>query len=469
MSVAQLASQRVSIIGAGLAGLVAAHGEHTEAHERCSREEKISHRYLTPCSFPLPPVGLSHVGFRHIRLYDSSPSFSHASPALRGGGVILSSTGVKVIERLSGGLVAEEVRKWARPIDHVSARTLAGQAIHSYTPSELSRNGATGGKGYPYWAVHGAKLHDALSSTLPSSVQVTFNASLSRISRTADNIDANSDGDQPKKDTRAAPLNLHFDESDKKGIDSDLVIGADGPSSTVRASIPHLSLLTPKDLGGQYIRGLCKVRESLKDGEGRVLQPDDELHEVWGKGEKFSWYWLDPHTIAWLGLTQKNRTRAQMFRAFSPPIPELIRQSAEESIQEYPIMELAPHAQPYSSDARLILIGDAAHCPTQELWQSLSLDCEDAVTLAALLGSAGRDRKEAVEMYGTLRYPRLHSLSTSSHSETVQALQTGGILTALRDVASSMMPPSVVREQMKTVLGYDAASEVQAVRPGAQF
>jgi 2-polyprenyl-6-methoxyphenol hydroxylase-like FAD-dependent oxidoreductase len=387
---------------------------------------------------------------------------------------VLAANGVRVLERLPGG-VGEQLHKHGWTIDHVVARTISGQAIHSYTPSELSRSssGLGGGKGYPNLAIHGAKLHDALSSTLPSSVQVTFNASLSRISRSKDaeaaQPSSDSSGSKQEKKSASAPLQLHFDESDKNGVDADLVIGADGPHSAVRAAIPHLSGLTPQSLGGQYIRGLCRITSGgvLQDAEGKVLQPDHELHEVWGKGEKFSWYWLDEQTIAWLGVTQPGRQQSQMFRSFAQPIPDLMVQSEQDSIHTYPITSLAPHVKPYSSDSRLVLIGEASHATTQELWQSASLDCEDAIMLAILL--SGLDRKVALELYGGLRYSRTHFVATSAASETAQALQQGGLMTALRDVASSMMPPSVVREQMKTLLGYDAIREAKAVVPGAQI
>lgn len=152
--------------------------------------------------------------------------------------------------------------------------------------------------------------------------------------------------------------------------------------------------------------------------------------------------------------------------SFPSPIPSLLlASSSSSSIESFPISELCPHPSP-SLGGRLVVVGEAAQRTTQELWQSASQVCEDAAVLTVALGgvsssSAGFSFKDALSLYGSVRYPRIQFVSSAAREETKQALQAGRVMSAVRDMATSMMPPSVVRETTRQLLSYDAVRDAQ--------
>lgn len=176
--------------------------------------------------------------------------------------------------------------------------------------------------------------------------------------------------------------------ADGRELRADLLIGADGVRSKVRAAMPG-ERVRPEYTGLMNLGGV--VPQS-------GLQPTDgEMRMVWGTRAFFGYAVRDDGEAWWfanVGAAEeppKNEHKsahqnwaAQLMALFVedfPLITDLIRRTSE--IHAYPIHDL-PHV-PRWQDGRVLLIGDAAHATSPSSGQGASLALEDAAFLAVCL------------------------------------------------------------------------------------
>lgn len=230
-----------------------------------------------------------------------------------------------------------------------------------------------------------------------------------------------------------------------------------------------------------YVRGLVS-RSIYESTPTHTFSPPpplphtDQLVEIWGRaGSKFAFAWVDSETVWWMatlgrkaaaGLVDGAPTLGvqlgNILKMFPEPVGHLVDATALAAEQQagpfgfdlWPIEELAPGARLHSSDGRMALMGSAGHHATQDSFQNLAQQFEDAIVLAELL--ARFDRVEALKRYSALRVPRAQFIFSAAHSETMQTIEGGRVMSAFRDMASSLIPPSIQRDNQAQILGYDA-------------
>lgn len=191
---------------------------------------------------------------------------------------------------------------------------------------------------------------------------------------------------------------------------ADLIIGADGIRSRVRAGLPQ-------------------DRPTRRSGYGvwRALTsrpvPVDAGGETWGAGERFGLVPLRDGRVYWFGVvaSARNETGAdalQEIRArfgdWHEPIAELIDATDPEAVHYTHSEELEGPLKSYVHH-NTVLIGDAAHAMSPNLGQGANQALEDAATLCALL-SKHRDLSEALRQYDRVRRPRTQRIARESHS-----------------------------------------------------
>jgi 2-polyprenyl-6-methoxyphenol hydroxylase-like FAD-dependent oxidoreductase len=465
----QRLTQRISIVGAGVPGLAAAHALH-------------------------------QAGFKHVQIFEAAPSFAQAS-ALHRSGVVLAANGVRILDRLD---LATPLYTQGNPIHLVSHLSHAGHKMSSYSPSALMgqrcRNvpPLQGEQQMPqltHIAIAGDRLYDALTSTLPRAIDVHFNASLSGVERKSFGIKTENkkdDSDELDDELAAAAddgsdsgLQLRFgDGGGGPKVDADLLLADDGLRSRVREEFMGTECRGKgvAALDGIYVRGISPGKAVQAAGYAT-----DTLHEVWGTGCKLAFAPLTRSDagedgegdVMWLATVSSKLARTlpaspadssflpflgRVFHNLPTSCVALLASSLPESVKVSPIEELLPASLLHDGGGgtkRIVLLGSGAHAPVQEHWQGVAQGLEDAAVLVSLLSRL--ERSKALETYSRLRVPRALHVCRAAHDECAQALQGGKVMSAFRDMASSMMPPAVARDLAANLVAFDAQHEADNI------
>lgn len=110
-----------------------------------------------------------------------------------------------------------------------------------------------------------------------------------------------------------AQIRLHFrEDASDEGVESDLVIGADGLHSRVRSLMPRLKHRIPTHLDGVYVRGVTPANVLVDTG----IEPTGRLTEVWGVGKKLAFFWVDNRRVAWIATLSNVYSQAHLPETF---------------------------------------------------------------------------------------------------------------------------------------------------------
>ncbi len=193
--------------------------------------------------------------------------------------------------------------------------------------------------------------------------------------------------------------------SDGREARGDVLIGADGLHSVIRAQL--FSATKPKYAGYTCWRGVAHItRTGLETW-------------AWGKGYQFGVTPMSKGRAYWFAQfytpeeTQdkaggRKREMLDLFQDWHDPIPAVIEATAEEDILRNPIYESEPLR--HWSHGRVTLLGDAAHTMTPNLGQGACQAIEDAVELAECL-KAEQDIVSALKHYEKRRVRRTNRVT----------------------------------------------------------
>ena len=242
--------------------------------------------------------------------------------------------------------------------------------------------------------------------------------------------------------------------ADGRQVQADVLIGADGVHSVVRAK-----LLGPASL--RY-RGYTAVRSLTPAGS--VPLPSDGT-ETWGRGARFG---LGPATgerIIWYatwnataGGTDAGDTEARLrtlFGAWHDPIPAIIEATPQTTLIRNDIYDRWP-ARTWGR-GRVALAGDAIHPMTPDLAQGACQAIVDATTLATCL-AASRDTRTALREYQQRRWRNAATTTLIARNTGAMGQWKGRITCAARDAMMRVTPLSLQLRQFDVVLRPGRAS-----------
>jgi salicylate hydroxylase len=238
---------------------------------------------------------------------------------------------------------------------------------------------------------------------------------------------------------------------DGSRVEADLVIGADGIRSRVRAAV--FSADEPRFTGRVAWRGLVPVaaiaETPLPFASGAAVGP----------GRTFGWYTVrDGKLVNYVAIVKTDEFREEGWRIPStreavlghfqggiPLIGALIHATDPATIFRWALCDRPP--QPEWVRGRVALLGDAAHPMLPYMGQGAAMGFEDAVVLArCLVGIDSPD--EALRTYQTTRQPRA---TLVHHGSAARA-----DMWEARDVKSGLGGDAVDEE--RELFPYDAGS-----------
>jgi 2-polyprenyl-6-methoxyphenol hydroxylase-like FAD-dependent oxidoreductase len=236
--------------------------------------------------------------------------------------------------------------------------------------------------------------------------------------------------------------------ADGSAVEGDVLVGADGLRSTVRAQL-H---------GSEPLRyaGYFGWRAVIDYDDTAVA---DTFTESWGPILRVGLITIGHGRLYWfaselaaedtLPPTDSSRYLTERLRGWHDPIPAVVAATPSAALTRLPIHDRLPLAE-WGRD-RVTLLGDAAHPMTPNLGQGAAQALEDAVALADALSGVD-DPAEALRAYERARIPRTTMIVRRSWQLGRFAHLRNPLACRLRDTLVKATPEGVQRRQQEAVI-----------------
>jgi 2-polyprenyl-6-methoxyphenol hydroxylase-like FAD-dependent oxidoreductase len=253
-------------------------------------------------------------------------------------------------------------------------------------------------------------------------------------------------------------------EHDGGELAADLVVGADGVRSAVRAALwPQAA--PPRYSGKNAWRFVMPRMKGV-----------DVWGETWGPGAVFGTFPM-PGDLMYCyatgsvppggrGPDGELTELRRRFRDWCEPIPTILANATEDQVLRNDIYALPP--LPTYVRGPVALLGDAAHAMTPFLGQGGCQALEDAATLS-LAVETQPGPAAALRRYDELRRPRTQAMVRKSWMSGVVAHLSPGPARVARNAVLRALPTSVFLKSLARPFGWrpeDGLLDVTPIRPG---
>lgn len=334
-----------------------------------------------------------------------------------GAGLSLWANAIRALEWLG---VADAIRRESVPYEIGGLRAFDGSVISDVAAADLTRR-----LGTPVIVLHRADLHAALLAALPGDA-VQLDAACTGI----------------EEDAAGVAVKL----ADGRVEAGDLVVGADGLHSVVRAALHGPK--PPRYAGCTAWRAVVDFRDAVR------------ATETWGHGRLFGQIPISGGRVYWYaarttpqGGTSPDPTREllDLFRGWHAPIEALVRAAPASGILRTDLFDRKPLRQ--WGRGRVTLVGDAAHPMTPFLGQGGCQAIEDAVVLGDRLARS-RDVASALRAYEAERVRRANAFVVRSRRAGQLARLRNPLLVWLRNAALRRIPPALQARQLARMIDF---------------
>ena len=243
--------------------------------------------------------------------------------------------------------------------------------------------------------------------------------------------------------------------ADGRGVQADVLIGADGIRSTIRSTIAGKA--SPIECG--YVFWLATVAFA----HPRVV-PGYAGH-YWGKGQRFGLIDIGGGRVYWWGSKNMPVAQARSWRGrkteiltafdgWAPEIIDVIERTPDHTIVTVPAQD-RPFLEQWGSGP-VTLLGDAAHPMQTSLSQGASSAVEDAYVLAEAIARVS-DPVAALRRYEDLRRERTRMLVRSSRRYSrLEQVQNPAVRVA-RDLGVRCAPTWILKRHNIGPMRFDLA------------
>ncbi len=193
----------------------------------------------------------------------------------------------------------------------------------------------------------------------------------------------------------------------------DVLIGADGLRSTLRAALPGAT--EPRYAGYVSWQAIARVDTDLV--------PVGLFRVIWGRGARFLFYRIGSEEVYWEGTFaaatggekatgQRKQAVLERFRGWPDPIGAIVEATEEAAIGRADMYDRPPSK--HWGVGRVTLVGDAAHAMTNALGQGANQAIEDSLVLARSLADQADDPIAGLRSYEAERIPRTTKFASMS-------------------------------------------------------
>lgn len=340
-----------------------------------------------------------------------------------GAGITLAGNAMAVLARLG---LDEEVRALGRRIAGGAVSDTRGRPLLKAELDDASEMAALS----DLWALHRADLHAVL-------VRGASDAEV-LLGRTVESLREEPD-----------QVVVRLDNGVERGFD--LVIGADGIRSAVRALVLGDEAPPVQYAGYTCWRLVAENRAGI-----------DASYEQWGAGVRVGIVPLrDERVYAFLvanapanGRDPEGESRVEMLRrrfaGFAGPAGALLASLDDDAtIMRHDIEELA---RPAFGRGRVILVGDAAHAMTPNLGQGAAQGIEDALALTLTL-RAHHDDAAVANAFRRMRAERVSTIQLTSRRIGAVAHWESPFACLLRDLLLRAVPARSTLKNLERTIG----------------
>ncbi|MDX6624181.1 MAG: hypothetical protein QOE75_2113 [Solirubrobacterales bacterium] len=350
-------------------------------------------------------ISLTEVGFS-VTHYEKSPE-----PRELGAGLGIWPNGVRALRALGLDELVAQGLDQAGGVRRADGRMLAG-----FKAGAIERR-----FGEPILGLHRAELHKALLAARgPGAV---------RWGTTVEAVEAGDAGE-------GAGLRFTGGSSAR----ADLVVGADGLRSAVRASL--LGDGEPRDAGIVAYRGVAELAAEVPAGEW------------WGVGSVAGVLPLRGGLVYWyFGARGEDAPGAleRLTAEYDPVVGEVVALTSPEEVLVHQLCDRDPVRS--WSRGPATLLGDAAHPMLPFIGQGAGAALEDAVELGRAL-AAEPEIPAALARYESRRVERVALFVKTSRRAAAIALPRSALARRLRDTLLPRLPESTRLRQFAPILDW---------------
>ncbi|MEM9089309.1 MAG: FAD-dependent monooxygenase [Cyanobacteria bacterium P01_F01_bin.53] len=277
---------------------------------------------------------------------------------------------------------------------------------------------------------------------------------------------------QQDKEKQSSAIKVFF--QDGTSTEGDILIGADGLYSSVRAQLEGKARLE-----APVYSGMCCWRGYI-DGTGLPLNDEFSWGEYWGQGSRFGFFDVGGNRFSFYGFDNAApgsnddaeggalNALKKRFSDYGSPVPEILERMSEGAIYRDDIYDRPPLGKDWGQ-GRVTLIGDAAHPVLPNLGQGGCMAVEDAFELvkqlSGNLAAAGKETSVPVllrqfEASRSDRVARIHAISR----QVGQLGQLEGRIGCfLRNWLYRLTPTKLADQQFKWLFDYAPSWAVERV------
>jgi 2-polyprenyl-6-methoxyphenol hydroxylase-like FAD-dependent oxidoreductase len=237
---------------------------------------------------------------------------------------------------------------------------------------------------------------------------------------------------------------------------ADLLVGADGIKSTVRAQLFGAS--PPRYSGYTCWRSAARLEHP---GLGPTLYT-----QLYGPRSTFGIFPIGPGFFSWYGTRMtpagggtgksspewKREAQAE-FKEWYEPVRAVIDATPEAGVSRQDIYDLKPID--LWSKGRVTLLGDAAHATTPTLGQGGCMAIEDSVVLSRVLAGGG-DVSACLRDYSDQRFRRANGIVRQARRHGVLYHAANPLLETVRHIFLKRAPVSIAMREVEKLMGYEA-------------